>query len=37
MYKEKIKTYPLPYLRIDTDFLPDESLVKRIISWIEKK
>jgi thymidylate kinase len=37
MYKEKIKTYPFSYLRIDTDFLPDESLVKKIISWIEKK
>ena len=34
MYKEKIEKCGLPYLIIDTNILPDQTLVDKIIDWI---
>jgi len=36
IYKKEIKKITLPYLEVNTNILPDDSLVKDIIKWIEK-
>jgi hypothetical protein len=36
-YLKEIKKTKLPYLILNTNELPDEKLVKKILSWIEEK